>query len=281
MAEPRYDPAFTAGVWRSVMGAGGLVWPREKGSWAQLVVPMLAALILTRAAPAALLMALAAAAAFMSHEPFMVISGLRGPRARFSHGPRAWRQLAVAPLIGVAAVVAAGVLGAPGTSVALLIPVIPGVLFVPLMFGRLERTAEGELLATVALVGFSYPAAVAGGASLAHAAVVTLSFMATMVVATMAVRRVTATAHGAMTRGKLLAPLILLTATLMGFGAAAWLGFAPWLAFWAQWPVGMFSLFITARPPHLRYIRTVGWTLTVCTFAALVLILLAVAEQIP
>src|SRR5829696_5891404 len=64
-------------------------WPREHGAHGQPGLPLVAALAMGTPGWASFLWALAAAAAFLMHEPAVVLLGRRGPRTLRAHGTKA------------------------------------------------------------------------------------------------------------------------------------------------------------------------------------------------
>lgn len=137
--------------------------PREHGAYAQLLAPLVLALLASGNHIAAWLVAIAACCAFIANEPLLVLLGHRGKRARERDGARAWRALT-----GFAAVaLMAGVLGldlAPLRAVELAAVVaVPTVALVALGWRRAQHTLVGELVAVVALTGAAVPVAAAGG----------------------------------------------------------------------------------------------------------------------
>src|SRR5512140_1483244 len=80
--------------------------PREHGAYGQLGFPLLAALGCGRPGVAALCLVLAFVAAFIAHEPVLILLGDRGTRARRESYRDAVLTLAVS---GGVAIVAAGV----------------------------------------------------------------------------------------------------------------------------------------------------------------------------
>src|SRR5512144_1851394 len=74
---------------------GPSLFPREHGAWGQLAFPLATGLNIGRPGPAAFLLCAAVVAAFLGHEPLLVVLGQRGHRARDAHGRRALRALAV------------------------------------------------------------------------------------------------------------------------------------------------------------------------------------------
>src|SRR5689334_17708106 len=65
--------------------------PREHGAYGQLLVPLITALAIGRPGVAAVALAVAIVAAFLAHEPLLVLLGQRGARvARDRRGPAMW-----------------------------------------------------------------------------------------------------------------------------------------------------------------------------------------------
>ena len=56
--------------------------PQEHGAWGQLAMPILSALALGAPSAAALLLTAATVLAFLAHEPWLVVLGHRGMRAK-------------------------------------------------------------------------------------------------------------------------------------------------------------------------------------------------------
>src|SRR5437762_3573628 len=79
--------------------------PKEHGAYGQLGLPLVTGLAMGRPGVAAAALAVAAAAAFVAHEPLLILAGQRGTRARREEGPRAARRLAV---LGAAAAISGG-----------------------------------------------------------------------------------------------------------------------------------------------------------------------------
>jgi len=257
----RFDASFAAGFHERVRNWGGVIFPRETGALAQILVALTTTLVIARFRPGALAIAGSAFALFLSHEPFLIVTGLRGPRARHKYSSRAWRQLGVAPLLALVLAGVGLVLGPQGTWWTILVPLAPIVPLTPLVFGRLEKTVQGEVLVAITLAAFTLPVARAGGVSLTSSVAVASVYLAMLVVATLAVRRVTARALRAMTLARYLWPVTTLVTSLGALIAFSATGIFPAALPLAPIPMFSFSLFLVLRPPHLRHIRKVGWTL--------------------
>jgi len=260
----RYRASFTTGFPDKMRRRAGVLLPKETGAIAQILTTLVATVSMVPNPPPAGLTALAALALFFAHEPFMIVTNLRGARARHENAAEAWRQLVIAPLFAITMGVVAALMGPANTVLTYLIPGIPAAVLMLLVFGRLEKTFEGELLVAITIGAFGFPVAYAGGAAASHAAAIASVWVIVLCVATMAVRRVTARAKSAMTFVKFIAPIITGVSAIALLDAFTRAGVFPVGTAATPVPVLLFSFWITLRPPHLRHIRKVGWTMAVC-----------------
>lgn len=239
-------------------------WPREHGAWAQLLMPLGAALLCGRATVDSLLLALAAIALFVAHEPLLVLRGQRGKRTRATEGALARRHLlqriAVALPCGlwVVARQPRPVLFALG--VATLLGAAP---FGLALLGRSKALAV-PWLASTALASLAWPVALTAGmgkdAALLLAATWALGFAL-----------MTTSVHACKARA-LSQPSLnaWLTASLATAGAAliAALFLPPWqpLA-----PMALSGIVLALLPIRLRYMSRVGWLLAAASLITLTL----------
>ncbi len=237
--------------------------PREHGAYAQLGLPLLAALSMGRPAFAALLLAVASVSAFLAHESLLIVLGHRGARARRVDGPRARRLLAV--LGGLALVSGAcGLALAPEHArLATLAPLALSAVVAGLIAKNLEKTTPGEAISATAMASASLPVALATGVPplVAWSAVGTwaIAFCA----ATWAVRSVIAFQKKAeISLGRRVLPLLGLGVLALSFHA---LGLLPTMNAAATGPITLLSIAVAAVPPHPRHLRRVGWSLAVAT----------------
>src|SRR6188474_1875399 len=77
--------------------------PREHGAYGQLLFPLGAALAIAGVHPSGMLTATAAVAAFVAHEPLVLLLGGRGARARREQRRQAIMWLAISGAVAVAA----------------------------------------------------------------------------------------------------------------------------------------------------------------------------------
>src|SRR5262245_24372432 len=131
--------------------------PREHGAYGQLLLPLATALAISDLHVSALLTAAAAVAAFIAHEPMLVLLGGRGARAR-----REQRRPAIAWLFvsGTTAIVAglAAVAAAPSYLRWLfVVPLAPATVLAGLVLAGREKTTLGEVTSAIAFASISIP----------------------------------------------------------------------------------------------------------------------------
>ncbi|MDI1444572.1 YwiC-like family protein [Polyangium sp. 6x1] len=245
--------------------------PREHGAYGQLGMPLVAALALGRPGMAAFGLTIAWVAAFLAHEPVLVLLGQRGKKARAQDGPRAARRLA---WLGAAMALFGGVflvLAPPPARLALVPPVVLGLVVMAFVWRKEEKTAAGEIIAAAALSGAGFPVALAGGAPMSSAALAWGVWTTAFLVSTLAVRAVIARAkHEGM------APLVAAYVATIGFGAASVIlvlrGVLPNAVPIALAPFVLLSLGVCVFPVHTRELRRIGWGLIAASVATLVIL---------
>jgi hypothetical protein len=138
--------------------------PKEHGAYGMLGVPLLTALASGRPRLSAVLLSLGAVAAFLVHEPLLVLLGERGARHQAVLSPVALRYAAGITTVGVAAFVVGWLLASGEARLAALIPAALGALSLAVAARGQERTTVGEIAVAVALAAWSVSVALAGGA---------------------------------------------------------------------------------------------------------------------
>lgn len=247
--------------------AGGTLRPREHGAWAQLGATQLTAMAAGGAACAASwCWTIAVAAAFVAHEPMLVLFGQRGARARRQLGAAAARRLALLGVVAALGLAASAALGGRSLIVAALVPLALGVAAVALAWRGLEKTLVGEVLVGLALAAAAMPPLVAAGWS-ERAVTASVAWAVALTIATVAVRAVVAQQRASRVVAGRWAAGALAAAALAGGALAACLGIAPWAAALAPAPVAGAGLVLAVRPPPARSLRRVGWSLAVCFVA--------------
>lgn len=248
--------------------------PQEHGAWGQLAMPLLSALLIAGASPAALLLAAATVLGFLAHEPWLVLLGHRGVRAARQDGRRARHALRLL-LLG-AAVAGGGALWlAPSAARwALLVPAALTAGVIALVLAGLERTVPGELTVVTSLASSGLAVALAAGAPLRAAAAATATWVLAFATSVFAVQVVLARTHarGETEPGRRHA----LAVALVGAGGSAvavWAGLG-WVVAAAVAPTALLSLVVCLAPFRASQLRRLGWGLVAATSATLLVLVL-------
>lgn len=248
--------------------------PQEHGAWGQLALPLLSALALGGPTPAALLLALATVLGFLAHEPWLVLLGHRGARAREVEGPRARRAM----WGGLAAAAATGLTGAwlapSAARLALLVPAALAAAVVALVLARRERTVPGELTVVSALASSGFAVALAGGASLPVAAAATATWVLAFATSVFAVQVVLERSRARGGRDIGARSALVVVAIFAGGAAAALAAGLGWVVPAAAAPTALLSLVVCLGGFSPRQLKTLGWGLVGATGASFVLLLL-------
>ncbi len=271
------------------------LWPKEHGAYAEAAFPLVTGVIMARAHPAALLFAVATLAAFVAHEPLLVMLGHRGARARQDHGERARRRAAaLGAVAAVAGLVAVGI--APQeASLWLVVPISLTLLLLPRVIGGSDKTLSGEIIVSLAFASMALPVGLAGGVTplpvVATAAVV---WAATFLEGTFAVRgvihahRLRASDDAAppsiaprSLRGRLERNLERTLAVVVSGWVLVAVGLAVVLDFGSPWavlaavPGAAAGLALGVARVSTRRLRAVGWTLVLTQLSTLAILTFA------
>ena len=253
-----------------------LLLPKEHGAYGQMSFPLVTSLIVAGPARGSLLLAAAVIAGFLVHEPFMVLLGYRGVRARRERQRDAIAGLAI---FGAALAVTgiAAVLSMPGQRWAVLLPLVPSLfLAVEASSGR-EKDWPAEVAVATAFSLTAIPICAAAGEPLDAGVMIAAAFAVNFVLATLGVRviilRVRAGGNmraAAATRNA----VFLLAAMALAAGVAALVaGMVPPLAAAALLPGVVAGIIVAWQAPAPARLRQVGWTLVgMSTLIALILI---------
>lgn len=245
------------------------LWPREHGAYAQLAIPQVTALALGWPTLAAALIALAACAAFLAHEPLLVVLGHRGARMREHDGPRAKRRLVqLAMLAAVAGTI--GLAAAPRAALAVAsVPACAAAVLVAFASRRAQHSRAGELAAAIALPAAAAPVAVASGVSVRDALVIAGAWSIGYASTVFAVHRVIARHRTAASRVDTMHALAL---TAIAAACVASAGLVEPLASVAA-PLAIASIALVIRPPRATRLRAVGVALVAASVIAAMLAL--------
>jgi YwiC-like protein len=250
--------------------------PKEHGAYGQMAFPLLTALLVGGANTSALAWTVGVVAAFVAHEPALILLGRRGPRARREHG----RQAMVAALLVGALAVAGGLVAfftAPADARwAFAVPAVPACLVGIVIARDREKSAVGELAVAATFSLAAVPPVMSAGAESVTAFTVALVFGVVFSTAVLAVRTVVARGRGRGTPAGIRATC----AAIVGVSAAPMAGLwwisgphlVPWIPL-AVVPAVFFALWVTISPPPPQRLRELGWSIVaVTTFATLMLV---------
>jgi hypothetical protein len=239
-------------------------WPREHGAWAQLAIPLVAALLLGQPSLDAALLALSAVALFAAHEPLLVWRGLRGLRLQAQEGALAKRHLLQRLLVAAIAGLTALTHGSQTLLIAVVCVIPLGILQLALTLTDRHKSLPGEWLAGGALAAAAVPVALAAHVSIPDALRHALTWAGGFGVMTTAVHACKARALLQPRRARLIALAIVLA--IAGLVVAAlrseWRPLAP---------MALAALLLALVPIRLRFMARVGWLLAVASLAALAL----------
>lgn len=240
-------------------------WPREHGAYVQLLGPLLCALLFGPMRLTALLIACAACAAFLAHEPALILLGRRGARARMTHGAGARARLTLLALF-VLGVLAWSATRSTDLALSLLVPAGLSLAAGALVLGEHERDLRAQLLSASTLASFSVPVLVASGFALTRA----LSFAAGWVLvhlsATCAARAYVYRRRDG-TRGLYLATLLSMGLFLASCALAVFDQLPVSFAL-ASLPFALLALLLSTGLLNFKSPKSLGWSLTAANLAA-------------
>lgn len=236
------------------------LWPREHGAYAQLLAPIVSALLVWTPTVPAVLFAAAAIFAFLANEPLLVVLGHRGPRVAESTGPRA--RIALGLLAPIAAI--AGGIGlalAPHTLISAAIAAAPTAFLIVLAVRRAQHSLAGELLASVALPAAALPVAVASGGPLRAALELWGAWAVGYAASVVAVHRV-------MARNKHPATW---TDIAVGVVLVAAIAVCVVVHWYVALPLVAAAVVLVIWAPPARHLRAIGIALVVASVASIVI----------
>lgn len=253
--------------------------PKEHGAYGYVAFPLVTAFGVAGPSTAGLLIAVAAIAGFLGHEPLAVLLGLRGVRARREQGREAARWgigcLAVGTIAGVAALLTI----APSARWWLLLPALPAAALAAAIGRGQEKTSRGESAAALAFSATAVPVALAGGAPVSTALAIAIPFAVLFVGGTLAVRVVILRRRGggdprAAARTRRAAYLVVGTVSA-ALALAITLAMLPAASLVAAAPGLLMTAAIAAFPPSPAKLRALGWTLVAASMLTLVVAVVA------
>jgi hypothetical protein len=245
------------------------LWPREHGAYVQLLAPLLTSLAFVPPTLAAAGYALGACAAFLAHEPLLVLGGRRGARTRRELDARARVRLAL--LVGLSGVgfSVALALSQSAARAALLIPAALSLCVSAILLRDLERTLLGELAVGAALASFSLPVLVASGVATGPALALTAGWTVVHGLATLVARAVVYRKR--LGRGVVVGASVSALATLGAATLLALSGIVPLSWCFAPLPFALVLAAVASGLFRPRSPKPVGWALAAASVAALLL----------
>lgn len=251
--------------------------PREHGAYGQFLFPLVTSLAVAGVSPPALLLALAAAAAFVAHEPLLVLIGGRGLRARREQARSAWRWLTATGGAALVSGVAALSLMPAGSHWSLLLPLAPAAVFAAVLLRGGGKSALGEVAVALSFSALAVPLGLAAGAALRTALAVAVSFVAIFTAATLAVRAIILKVRGggspAAVRTTRSIALVVVIVSTSAMAMAAVRGMLPWTTLLAAAPGLTAAAVLALTAPSPAKLRTVGWMLIGISAAAAVVLI--------
>lgn len=238
--------------------------PKEHGAYAELLFPIITALVIFPVSPAAILFATAVVCGFLAHEPALVLLGHRGPRMKRERSAAArkhffWR-------ISATALASAGtlLLADDSMKVTFFVPAIFTLALIIPVLRKKEKTLFGEVLVAGAFASSTYVMTAGHHEGLRAALVWAFTFS----LATLAVRGVIAKKWRKTQR-----TLAIIMSTTMLI-AASWQLVGEHFILMPFVPIAVATVGISIWRPKPKYLRRVGWTLVATNFATLALLMM-------
>ncbi len=245
--------------------------PREHGAYALVIAPLLTAFCRETPSWTGAALALATLAAFVLHEPVLILLSQRGPRARRELGALATRAvwvrgsvLALSGGYGLYSANAETRIGLAG--VALL-----GLLVLALAIKAREKSGLGTLILAWSSALAAVPVALANGWSPADALLTAVVFAVTGAASMFTVRELIPKRRREDSLAAYVGGMSAVVA-LVAMLAGALRNELPVYFTWALVPTLVVAAVVLRLHPHPRHLKTVGWSLIaakVCTFAVL------------
>lgn len=246
--------------------------PREHGAYGQLAVPLATALVRCGVDLPAAAIAASLVAFFFAHEPWLVLSGVRGSRARREHGPHARWAWGAAIAVGIAAGLAAVWFTPPPLRWTYVLPLVPALVVVTAVARGRDKSLLAELATATAFALTAVPIGAVRG-TLDAGMAIGVTFALVFGVATLAVRSVTAAAHGrdSARRDRVVAIAVSALAVLALSGAAQQ-DRITWTVPLAVIPGALAALAIAVIQPGARHLPRLGWLIMAAALWATVVL---------
>lgn len=246
--------------------------PREHGVYAEVGFPLSTALMLENLTTTGVLLTIAIVAAFLLHEPMIVLLGRRGRRTKTRLKQHAKERAAI--LGTVASVCGAVGLWTAGDETRMsIVALLPGLVGIAILVAvKRERTLFGESFIALILAYVSVPVGLSCGVPVSVILISATVWAAAFLIGTTTVHAILARSkRGNMVVAVLVAVIALLW--MVSATVAVALG-QPWWAF-AVAPTALVSvsvIFLNISPKRLR---VVGWALVLANVATMVILISA------
>ncbi len=237
------------------------LFPREHGAYGQLAFPLIAALGLATPEPAAVLLVVAFVAAFIAHEPLLVLLGQRGPRARRELQDDAVKTLVWTGATAIADAAIAMVFMPAAVRWTVFVPGAFALAAIPMIVQKRQKTAIGEMHVALTLASCALPVGAATGASPQAAAACWFIFTLGFWAATLAVRGTIALQRRERALWLRIGAAAIAVASpfiVMAFSRRFTLSPLLWVS---TLPLGIAAVVLALLPPSARRLRAVGWLL--------------------
>lgn len=243
--------------------------PKEHGAYGQLAFPQLAALTAVGVTVTSALWTLTMIAAFLGHEPLLVLLGRRGTRRRREESRSAARGLGVIAAIVMMAAAAALWTAPPHTRWSFGVPLLPTLLVLMVIARDSEKTTFGEVAVATTFAFAAVPPAITAGASAQVAFALAIAYWLVFISATFAVRviilRVRGGGNPAAVRTTRAAFAALELVACLAVALAIRERLLPVVLLLAIAPPLVISMLIAAFPPPPTRLRHVGWSMAAAT----------------
>lgn len=250
--------------------------PREHGAYFQMAFPLVTSLVVARASPPAVFIAIAVVCGFLAHEPLFLLLGGRGVRARQASGWRAPVWFATTFISMVAAGLVAFWLTPVAVRWSFVVPVVPATWVGAAVLNRREKHASAEIAVALAFALAALPICLSAGVSAKTAMSIALVFASVYVTGVLCARAIVLGKRGGGSPTAFRATQVALVAvavgSALGLGIAVMRAWVPGATLIAAAP-GLTTAVALAARPHRPALKTVGWSLTLTSaVAAMILI---------
>lgn len=254
-----------------------LLLPKEHGAYGQMLFPLVTSVIVAGPHVPSLLLAAAVIAGFLAHEPFMLLLGFRGVRAKREGARDAVSGLAIFGVLLVVTGVAAVALMPAAVRWSVIVPLVPAIFLLTEAASGREKAWPAEVAVAVAFSLTSVPICLAAGAPLDVGAMIAAAFVVNFVLATLGVRviilRVRAGGNLRAASATRMAVFALALITIVAGAAVLAAHAAPLLAVAALLPGLVSGVIVAWQAPPPSQLRRVGWRLVgMSTLIAVMLI---------